>query len=63
MDITNVIDGLDVGQDTIIKVMGVGGGGCNAVQMNYITTSSPFVLIVYVLCNDSYIVPFLKFCN
>ena len=32
MDITNVIDGLDVGQDTIIKVMGVGGGGCNAVN-------------------------------
>ena len=27
--------GLEVTQDTIIKVMGVGGGGCNAVNYLY----------------------------
>ena len=27
--------GLEITQDTIIKVMGVGGGGCNAVNYLY----------------------------
>ena len=33
----DVIDalGLDIAQDSIIKVMGVGGGGCNAVNYLY----------------------------
>jgi cell division protein FtsZ len=48
MDITNVIDGLDVGQDTIIKVMGVGGGGCNAVNYLY---SQGITDVSFLVCN------------
>ena len=48
MDITNVIDGLDVGQDTIIKVMGEGGGGCNAVNYLY---SQGITDVSFLVCN------------
>ena len=27
--------GLDIAQDSIIKVMGIGGGGCNAINYLY----------------------------
>ncbi len=34
-DVINTIEGLDITSDAIIKVMGVGGGGCNSVNYLY----------------------------
>ena len=48
-DVTNVLDDLlDVGNDTIIKVMGVGGGGCNAVNYMY---SQGIKDVSFLVCN------------
>ena len=46
----DVIDalGLDIAQDSIIKVMGVGGGGCNAVNYLY---SQGVKDVTFLVCN------------
>lgn len=46
-DITNSL-GLDLAQDTIIKVMGVGGGGCNAVNYLY---AQGVTDVTFLVCN------------
>ena len=40
--------GLEVSQDTIIKVMGVGGGGCNAVNYMF---SQGIKDVTFLVCN------------
>ena len=40
--------GLEIAQDTIIKVMGVGGGGCNAVNYMY---SQGIKDVSFLVCN------------
>ena len=40
--------GLEITQDTIIKVMGVGGGGCNAVNYLY---SQGISDVTFLVCN------------
>lgn len=46
-DVINTID-LDLAQDAIIKVMGVGGGGCNAVNYLY---SQGIKDVTFLVCN------------
>lgn len=46
-DVINAL-GLDIAQDSIIKVMGVGGGGCNAVNYLY---SQGVKDVTFLVCN------------
>ena len=47
VDVINDL-GLEITQDTIIKVMGVGGGGCNAVNYLY---SQGITDVSFLVCN------------
>lgn len=47
-DVSQEIEGLDLAQDAIIKVMGVGGGGCNSVNYLYAQGVKD---ITFLVCN------------
>ncbi len=47
-DVIDSLEGLEISQDAIIKVMGVGGGGCNAVNYMY---SQGIKDVSFLVCN------------